>query len=154
MDPNLFHLDWEQTFEVLAGIVVAAFLVERFLSVLFENRALLPFFAGSGAKEMTSLAAAFAFCFYTKFDAVSVIFSGEQVGLPGWIITAGVISGGAKASVKLFRDVLGFRSSAYQEYVDLRDEGKTPKAAAEAVARSAPPKPPSETSPPSTMRGE
>jgi hypothetical protein len=38
MDPNLYHLDWERTLEVLATIIVLAFVVERALSLLFENR--------------------------------------------------------------------------------------------------------------------
>lgn len=142
MDPNLFHLDWERTFEVLAAIIVAAFLIERFLSVFFESRGLLPLFAGTGAKEITSLVAAYVLCHYTHFDAVSMIFLRESTGIPGQIITAGVIAGGSKASVKLFRDILGFRSSAYQEYIDRRDRGQAPKAAADAVAHRDSTKPP------------
>ncbi|MCP4262968.1 MAG: hypothetical protein GY774_36470 [Planctomycetes bacterium] len=38
MDPNLFHLDWERTFEALVGIVVLSFLVERACALLFESR--------------------------------------------------------------------------------------------------------------------
>lgn len=38
MDPNLFHLDWERTFEVLLTIAVLAFFVERAFAPLFENR--------------------------------------------------------------------------------------------------------------------
>jgi hypothetical protein len=38
MDPNLFHLDWERTFEALVGIIVLSFLVERACAVLFESR--------------------------------------------------------------------------------------------------------------------
>lgn len=134
MDPNLFHLDWERTFEVLAAIVVGAFLVERFLSIFFENRVLMPIFAGGGIKEFSSLAVAFALCRYTHFDAVSMIFLRESTGIPGELLTAGVIAGGCKASVKLFRDILQFRSSAYQEYEDLREIGRTPKQAAKVVA--------------------
>ncbi len=38
MDPNLFHLDWERTFEALVGIIVLSFLVERACALLFESR--------------------------------------------------------------------------------------------------------------------
>jgi hypothetical protein len=38
MDPNLFHLDWERTFEALVGIIVLSFLVERACAVLIESR--------------------------------------------------------------------------------------------------------------------
>jgi hypothetical protein len=134
VDPNLFHLDWERTFEVLSGIVLAAFLIERFLSIFFENRALLPVFAGGGLKELTSFAAAFALCRYTHFDAVSMIFLQSSTGVPGEILTAGVVAGGSKASVKLFRDVLQFRSSAYQDYLEFRKEGHAPSEAAKLAA--------------------
>lgn len=38
MDPNLFHLDWERTFEALVAIMVLAFFVERACALLFESR--------------------------------------------------------------------------------------------------------------------
>jgi len=138
MDPNLFHLDWERTFEVLSAIVIASFLVERFLAVLFENRALLPLFAGGGLKELATFAVAFALCRYTQFDAVSMIFLRDATGVPGEFLTAGVIAGGSKASVKLFRDVLKFRSTAYVEYLELRKAGDAPQEAARRVAGRAP----------------
>lgn len=139
MDPNLFHLDWERTFEVLAAIVVIAFLLERFLSLFFENRMLMQFFTGTGLKEIVSFAVSFGVCYYTHFDAIRMILLGEKTDWPGEIITAGIIAGGAKGSVKLFRDVLGWKSTAYQEYEDLRDEGHSPKVAAKAVTSGVPP---------------
>lgn len=38
MDPNLFHLDWSRTAEVLAGVVILAFFVERVAALVFESR--------------------------------------------------------------------------------------------------------------------
>jgi hypothetical protein len=38
MDPNLFHLDWERTFEALVAIIVLAFFVERACALVFESR--------------------------------------------------------------------------------------------------------------------
>ena len=139
MDPNLFHLDWERTFEVLTAIVVAAFLVERALSIAFENRTLLPLFAGNGVKELITFGVSYGLCYYTHLDAVSTIFVRDQTGVPGEILTAAVIAGGTKGSIKLFRDVLGFRSSAYQEYEDYRDRGLDPKEAARRTAGKKPP---------------
>jgi hypothetical protein len=141
VDPNLFHLDWERTFEVLTAIVVVSMLVERFLSVIFENRYLMPLFAGNGLKELISFAVAFAVCRYGNLDAISMILLRDSVGVPGEVLTAGVIAGGSKASVKLFRDVLQFRSTAYQEYSDLRDKGHSPQAAAKKVAKGEAPPP-------------
>ncbi len=51
----------------------------------------------------------------------------SKVTLIGAIITGAVVAGGSKASIKLFRDVLGFKSTAQKEYED------TKAAAAKAV---------------------
>lgn len=115
MDPNLFHLDWDRTFEALAGIVVLAFLLERALSLFFENRRLVRRLEGKGIKELIAFGVALAVCIRWQFDAVSIIVLDEKVRLLGEAITAAVVAGGSKASVKLFRDILGFRSSAYDE---------------------------------------
>jgi len=141
MDPNLFHLDWERTFEVLAALVVVSFLTERFLSLFFENRLLLPMFTGTGLKEIVAFAVSFGICHYTHFDAIRMILLGDTTNWPGEIVTAGIIAGGAKGSVKLFRDVLGWKSSAYQEYEGLRDQGSTPKEAAKRVSKGEAPSP-------------
>lgn len=115
MDPNLFHLDWDRTVEALAGIVVLAFLMERSLSLFFENRRLVRRLEGQGIKEMVAYAVTLAVCIRWKFDAVSIIVLADKTSYLGEAITAAVIAGGSKASVKLFRDILGFRSSAYDE---------------------------------------
>ena len=115
MDPNLFHLDWDRTFEALGGIVVLAFLLERSLALFFENRRLVRRLEGQGVKELIAFVVALAVCVRWRFDAVSIIVLSEHTTYLGEAITAGVIAGGSKASVKLFRDVLGFRSSAYDE---------------------------------------
>lgn len=38
MDPNLFHLDWERTFEALVAVIVLSFFVERVCALVFESR--------------------------------------------------------------------------------------------------------------------
>lgn len=58
MDPNLFHLDWERTFEVLAAIVVLAILVERALAVLFESRLLVRSLDEHGLTELIAFVVA------------------------------------------------------------------------------------------------
>jgi hypothetical protein len=52
----------------------------------------------------------------------------SKVTVLGAIITGAVVAGGSKASIKLFRDVLGFKSTAQREY-------EVAKAAAAKVAR-------------------
>ena len=124
MDPNLFHLDWERTGEVLAGLVVLALLVERALAVLFESRFFLKRWKGKSLKELIAFIVAVLACWYWDFDAVSMIFLKEKVTLLGMVITGGVVAGGGKGSIKLFRDVMGFKSTAQQE---AEDEAKTPQ---------------------------
>ena len=116
MDPNLFHLDWERTFEVLATIVVISTLLERALSIVFENKRLVEHFGESGFKELVAFIIAFVVCWRWDFDAVSMIILSEHTSHVGEAITAGVIAGGSKGSIRLFRDVLQFRSTAYTKY--------------------------------------
>ena len=133
MDPNLYHLDWERVFEVLATIVVLAFFVERALSIVFENRRIIPFLESSGLKEFIAYGVALVVCLCWDFDAISATVLAERTTLLGKVLTAGVIAGGSKASVKLFRDVLGFRSSAYEEFRAAK-EASPPKMASRRVA--------------------
>jgi hypothetical protein len=112
MDPNLFAIDSERLFEVLMGIIVLSFLVERALAPLFEATWFVERFAGKGAKEPLTIAIAFAVCRFWDFDAISVIFLKDHTQVWGHAITAGVIAGGSKASVKLFHDVFNVMSSA------------------------------------------
>ena len=112
MDPNLFNLDGERVAEVLAAIVILAFVIERALAVLFESRFFINRFKEKGLKEIIAFIVAALVCWYWEFDALSMIFLKEEVTVYGEVITGAVVAGGSKASVKLFRDVLGFMSKA------------------------------------------
>jgi hypothetical protein len=132
MDPSLFHLDWEQVSEVLATIVVLAFLVERALSLLFESERFLKL-DPKGLKEVIAFIVSLVVCVAWKIDALSVILHGEKVRVIGEVLTAGVIAGGSKASLKLFRDVMGIESTHSKAYRAAKNE----RAAAEARAEKA-----------------
>jgi hypothetical protein len=136
MDPNLFHLDWERTFEVLAASVVLAFILERGLALIFENRVLLPHLENKGVKELIAFVVALVVCVRWQFDAVSMIILTAHTSHVGEFVTAGVIAGGSKASVKLFRDVLGFKSTAYSDYEKQRKMETLPAQAATAAVLS------------------
>lgn len=125
MDPNLFHLDWERLIEVLTTVVVLSVFLERALAVIFESQLWIynrypmrPF------REPIALLAAFAICHYLNFDALSMIVLTSHTHWLGETVTAAVIAGGSKLSVKLFRDMLHVRSSAY---IKLQEQDDTDK---------------------------
>lgn len=127
MDPNLFAIDGERLFQVLMGIIVLSFLVERALAVLFENSWFVARFASKGVKEPITVGVSFAVCRYWDFDAVSVILVQERTQLWGHLLTAGVVAGGSKAAVKLFHDVFNVMSSAERARQAKPEKAKTPE---------------------------
>jgi len=78
MDPNLFHLDWERVAEVLAGIVIMAFVLERALSLLFETHYFIDRAQGKNLKELIAFVLGVLVCWYWDFDAISMIFPKER----------------------------------------------------------------------------
>lgn len=127
MDPNLFHVDWEQLIEALAAVVVLSFVVERALALVFEHRLYVNRLDDMGLKEPIAFALALVICVRWDFDIVSVLLRGETTTLLGQAITAAVIAGGSKASIKLFHDVLGVRSRTATAKAEARlaSAGKT-----------------------------
>lgn len=128
MDPTLFRLDYERAFEVLTTIVILSFFVERALSVVFESRWFITMYEANerrkGIKELLALVLSIAVCFYWQFDALSIMIASQQtMRIPGYLLTGAIIAGGTKASIKFFRDVLGFMSNAEKERLEL-DKGK------------------------------
>ena len=121
MDPNLFHVDWERTGEALMLIIILALVVERALAVIFENRIWLMHFDKPGLKELIAVIVSAWVCFQWKFDAIGMIILTEKTTFPGHILTGLVIAGGSKASIKLFHDVLGMKSTALRQYDAVRD---------------------------------
>ena len=130
MDPNLFHIDWDQFFEVLAAVVVLAFVVERALALLFEHRWFVKNFDEKGLKEPIALIVSLVVCWYWDFDLVSVLLKADKISFGGEFLTAAVIAGGSKASVKLFTDLLGVHSQAAKAAKEVKEA----KAAREATA--------------------
>lgn len=138
-DPNLFHLDWERTFEALSTIVVLSFIVERALAIVFENRIFLAWYGGAapakpsngnktparkGIKELGAFAVALALCVTWKFDALSIIVLDDRNHALGYALTAGVIAGGSKGSMKLFHDVFNWKGGALREYQEAMKPAK------------------------------
>lgn len=122
MDPNLFHLDWERTAEVLVAIIVLAFLIERALAVLFESRFFMNRWKERSLKELIAFVVCTLACWYWDFDAVSMIFLKEKVTILGMVITGGIVAGGSKASIRLFRDLMKVKSTAQLEREQKKDD--------------------------------
>jgi hypothetical protein len=128
MDPNLFRLDWERVTEVLATIVILSFLLERALAIVFTHRWYIGAFHKRGFKTPIALALAGYVCWRWRFDALSMIILTDSITVPGTLITAGVIAGGSQASIKLFRDVLGFQAEVEKEVAQKgQDEAEAAK---------------------------
>ena len=130
VDPNMFSVNWELLVEVLAMIVILAFIVERALALLFESEVFIKWQEKRKKKEQGSLKPLIAFlvaaigCLLWKFDAISIILANEKSSVVGAIVTGAVIAGGSKASIKLFRDVLDFKSSEYRRKEEKEKQGK------------------------------
>jgi hypothetical protein len=124
MDPNLFYLDWERLGEVLVAIIVFSFFLERALSLLFESRFFIKYFDKKSLKELIAFIVCSGVCFFWKFDALSFVFPRETTTILGYLISGAIIAGGSKASIKLFKDVMGIQSLASRE---LLEKKKNPK---------------------------
>ena len=83
MDPNLFHVDWEQDGEVLIVIVVLSFFVERALALVFEHRLYVNRFSETGFKEPIAFLVALFICRNWDFDALSTVILAEA-NAAGW----------------------------------------------------------------------
>jgi hypothetical protein len=127
LDPNQFLVPWDTTFEMLAFVVVLSIIVERVLAVLFESKSFIEFKRNrrkankSANQEIIAFLFSLLLCWLYQVDIVAVMMSHEHISAFGVLITAGVVSGGSKGSIKLFREVLGFKSGAYQEYENTKD---------------------------------
>jgi hypothetical protein len=113
MDPNLFRIDWEVLTEVLTTIIILSFFIERALSIVFEHRLYIEKLEKKGLKEPIALIVSYLVIQHWSFDALSIIMRADKTSIWGYFITAAVIAGGSKASIKLFVDVMGVKSSAY-----------------------------------------
>ena len=66
-------------------------------------------------KEVIAFAVSLGVVVYWKFDVLSIDFIDDANTRLGYALTAAIIGGGSKGSIKLFHDVLGVKRSARQE---------------------------------------
>lgn len=117
MDPSQFRIDWEVLTEVLIAIIILAFFIERALSLLFEHRWFVAKFEKSGLKEPIAFLVSLAIVRYWNFDALGIVFHADVTTWWGYLVTAAIVAGGSKASIKLFQDILQVKSNAVRESV-------------------------------------
>ena len=114
MDPNFIHVDSERTFDAIMIVGVVAVIIERALSVVFQNHIYIEYLHKSGMKETIALAVSIAVCAAWKLDAMGMIILTETTTVLGYIITGALVAGGSKGSVKLFQDMLNLQSAAFR----------------------------------------
>ena len=77
-----------------------------------------------GIKELITFIIAVGFCAIAKFDAITIAFvSNETTGgdaYLGYVFTGAIIAGGSKGAIKMFKDWLGFMSSAERQRIELK----------------------------------
>ena len=125
MDPSLFGLNADVVGQALGAIVLLSLIVERALAPVFEWRPVLDNIKGKDLKEPIAIAVSVAAVWYVKFDALAVIFSQESNSWIGYGVTGLVVAGGSKGSIKLFREYMGWKSSARKEYEETKAQAST-----------------------------
>lgn len=130
MDPYIFEfaIDYNLLVEVLITIVIFSFFIERALSPIFESSLFIKWYDPAsetepgtdatrtkkrGSKEIIAIAVSIAAVVFWNFDAITILMkSHNEPQVFGYVVTGMIIAGGSKASIKLFKDTLGFMSSA------------------------------------------
>ncbi|MFD2568433.1 hypothetical protein [Pseudotenacibaculum haliotis] len=138
MDALEFAVDYTTLFDVLTLIVVLSFFVERALSVVFESSLFIGWYnpgtkkkpapateaegegqapttkpKKKGIKELIAIIVSIVVVYNIGFNALAIVTKNPHVSPElGYFITGLIIAGGSKASLKLFGEVLDFRSDA------------------------------------------
>jgi len=105
MDPTFFEINWSRTIEALTMIVILAFIVERVLTLVFDTKRYEKHVASFHIKPLVAFALSFLVCYVWEFDALSIILIKQEMNLYGYLLTAGVISGGSKGALELLRNI-------------------------------------------------
>ncbi len=119
LDPNQFAINWATIFEMLALIILLAFVVERALAMVYESKPYVRISLKRKKEDKGDFKTLGAFILSAlvtilfQIDLVAVILSHAHTSLVGELLTASVIAGGSKASIALFRNILDVKSSDY-----------------------------------------
>lgn len=122
------------TIDTFSGAVLTlifiSFVIERGLSVIFESRPFIVRFGHSFQYKVTfAFVSSLVFVFMSNSDVITLMqaptapeganplyrfdarFISELLLAISYVFTALIVAGGSKASLKLFRDVMGIQSS-------------------------------------------
>jgi len=91
--------NWQNILETLAILSIVSIFVERSLSLLFEHKTLGKKLTGK--KEIIAYALSLGICYMYNFDAMGSILPTESPRIIGFFLTAAVVSGGSKASLRM-----------------------------------------------------
>ena len=118
-DPAMFALPWDIILDALAALVILSIVVERALAVVFESKAFIDWSMADGKREdlkpLIAAAVCIGVCWIWSFDLFAIILSAREPSIVGSLLTGIVVAGGSKGSIKLFRDILNWQSSAAKE---------------------------------------
>lgn len=133
VDSNAFAVPWAVMFEALALVIVLAFILERCLALVFESKLFLRFSQNQKAepvskgdyKAMIAFVLGVLTCLLYQIDIVAALMSHSHPSVFGAMITGGLVAGGSKASIKLFRDIMGVYSNEYAKAKELAPQEST-----------------------------
>jgi len=111
MDPILFSIDWPQLSEALAALIILSVVVERSLTLLLENKHVVAILDDRDFKEVPALILSISICYQIDFDVLAIMLQSARSDDFEFIVTAAVIAGGYKASIKLFPNFIGLKSA-------------------------------------------
>ena len=88
-------------------LTILSVLIERSLALFFEQKHISKILEGKGIKELVAFGVCYFVCTQWSIDMISMILKMEPGKTIGFVLTAAAIAGGSKASIKLFKDVIG-----------------------------------------------
>ena len=103
---------------VLGGADLALVFESRFFIQFSENQKAKPVPKGD-YKAPIAFVLAVLTCLLYQIDIVAALMSHSHPSVFGAVITGGLVAGGSKASIKLFRDLMGVYSNQYAKAKEL-----------------------------------
>lgn len=109
---QVMQFNGDDMIKILWFITALAFMMERALALLFEHPAWLNFrekFHFKGTKELIAVVVAYGVCCWAQFDALAIMFGKDEPTFITLLLTAMIIAGGSKGSIRLMQDYLGVK---------------------------------------------